>query len=75
MIKFFKQEGKMSNRNPDRKNTAKNNKKQKIAIVDDSPMNLAHMNPQAIQRYVAKLPPAQRKKFLDTFNTLYIDEQ
>ncbi len=64
----------MTNRKPPKKSAAGKTSKQKFITVDDSPIKPSQLNHQAIMRLVTKLPPEQRKKFLDTFNTLYIEE-
>jgi len=66
----------MTNRKPtNKKNETNTGRKEKTFVIDDTPIDRKQLNPAAIMRFAAKLPPAQRKKFLDTFNTLYIEEE
>lgn len=64
----------MTNRKNAKSNIAHSKKSQQVVSTDDTPISEKRLNPQAVLRFAAKLPPAQRKKFLDTFNTLYIEE-
>ena len=66
----------MSNRKTqDKTKTKVSNAKKSVIEIDDSPPNMQKFSPGAIMRFAQKLPVAQRKKFLDTFNTLYIEEE
>lgn len=59
------------------KKQSKSNKKivqEKEIKINDKLLENQQVSPDAIMRFAAKLPPSARKKFLDTFNTLYIDE-
>lgn len=66
----------MTNRKPtNKKQESSNAKRTKSLVVDDTPIERRALNPNAVMRFAAKLPPLQRKKFLDSFNTLYIEEE
>jgi hypothetical protein len=66
----------MTNRKPtNKKNETNTGRKEKAFVIDDTPIDRKQRNPIAVMRFAAKLPPAQRKKFLDKFNTLYIEEE
>ena len=64
----------MTNHNKNNKKPKADARNSKSVYLNDAPITEQKVSTDAIMRFAAKLSPAQRKKFLDTFNTLYIEE-
>ena len=64
----------MTNYNKNNKKLKADARNSKSVYLNDAPITEQKVFTDAIMRFAVNLSPAQRKKFSDTFNTLYIEE-